>query len=339
MNFKFIFMSIMILGLIVNTASFSDLAFADKPEKNEIKAQKQTAKQEREEARETAKQEREEARETAKQERGDIREFEDSVVITSSSSSSVEKTTICHIPPGNPDNAHTITVGGPAVRAHEAHGDYIEGSCEDEDFNPEDYESKKESRGSESENKESKALDRAQRLIEKLEQKITDLEDRLQKLLAKYESGEYYGNISEGDSEINTFEISLDGTATSIYDDSVTQDMLGKLFMENQVTKQDTTKFKITSGEIEIGGDIYDVAFGKARLSSSGTSGEENSLVIVMQTIDSLDNENTVKMTLGFTTSIEGEFGNPSEEFEILDNSRISEQWFLDGSGELDLKS
>ncbi|MFB5648528.1 MAG: hypothetical protein ACE5RM_03480, partial [Candidatus Nitrosomaritimum aestuariumsis] len=210
----------------MNTASFSDLAFADKPEKNEIKAQKQTAKQEREEA-----------RETAKQERGDIREFEDSVVITSSSSSSVEKTTICHIPPGNPDNAHTITVGGPAVRAHEAHGDYIEGSCED--FNPEDYESKKESRSSESENKESRALDRAQRLIEKLEQKITDLEDRLQKLLGKYESGEYYGNISEGDSEINTFEISLDGTATSIYDDSVTQDMLGKLFMENQVTKQD----------------------------------------------------------------------------------------------------
>jgi hypothetical protein len=55
------------------------------------------------------------------------------VVITSSSSSSVEKTTICHIPPGNPDNAHTITVGGPAVRAHEAHGDYIEGSCEEKD--------------------------------------------------------------------------------------------------------------------------------------------------------------------------------------------------------------
>ncbi|MFZ8938308.1 MAG: hypothetical protein ACO2Y5_08675, partial [Nitrosopumilaceae archaeon] len=58
MNFKFIFMSIMILGLIVNTASFSDLAFADKPEKNEIKAQKETAKQQRDDARETAKQQR-----------------------------------------------------------------------------------------------------------------------------------------------------------------------------------------------------------------------------------------------------------------------------------------
>jgi hypothetical protein len=42
----------------------------------------------------------------------------------------VGKTTICHIPPGNPANAHSITVGNPAVRAHLAHGDKI-GSCED----------------------------------------------------------------------------------------------------------------------------------------------------------------------------------------------------------------
>jgi hypothetical protein len=38
------------------------------------------------------------------------------------------KTTICHIPPGNPANEHTITVGNPAVPAHLAHGDYI-GPC------------------------------------------------------------------------------------------------------------------------------------------------------------------------------------------------------------------
>jgi hypothetical protein len=38
------------------------------------------------------------------------------------------KVTICHIPPGNPDNAHTISVGEPALRAHIAHGDYC-GPC------------------------------------------------------------------------------------------------------------------------------------------------------------------------------------------------------------------
>jgi hypothetical protein len=40
----------------------------------------------------------------------------------------VDKVTICHIPPGNPDNAHEITVGEPAVRAHLAHGDHV-GPC------------------------------------------------------------------------------------------------------------------------------------------------------------------------------------------------------------------
>lgn len=38
------------------------------------------------------------------------------------------KVTICHVPPGNPANAHTITVGAPAVKAHLAHGDTI-GAC------------------------------------------------------------------------------------------------------------------------------------------------------------------------------------------------------------------
>jgi hypothetical protein len=39
------------------------------------------------------------------------------------------KVTICHIPPGNPENAHTISVGASAVAAHLAHGDTL-GPCE-----------------------------------------------------------------------------------------------------------------------------------------------------------------------------------------------------------------
>jgi hypothetical protein len=39
------------------------------------------------------------------------------------------KTTICHVPPGNPDNAHTITIGNSAVEAHfRNHDDYC-GPC------------------------------------------------------------------------------------------------------------------------------------------------------------------------------------------------------------------
>jgi vacuolar-type H+-ATPase subunit E/Vma4 len=324
-------MSIIILGLIVNTASFSDLAFADKPDK--------AAKEAREEVRADAKEAREEVRADAKEAREEIKEFSDSIVVTSSSSSSTEKVTICHIPPGNPANAHTITVGSPAVRAHEAHGDLVDGSCESEEFNPDDYESKKESRLSESSDKESNALERAKRLIEKLEQQVSNLEERLQTLLEKYESGEYYGNISTADSVTNSYNISFEGIASSIYDESVTTEMSGELFMENQVTTSDTSKFKIISGEVIIGDAIYDVAFGKARGSSSGPSGEEDSMVIVLQTIDSEENENTIKMTLGFTSPLEGEFGNPDEEFEILDNSKVSGQWVLDGSGQLSLES
>ncbi len=39
------------------------------------------------------------------------------------------KTTICHIPPGNPANAHTITIAESAWRAHKKHGDY-QGECQ-----------------------------------------------------------------------------------------------------------------------------------------------------------------------------------------------------------------
>ena len=38
------------------------------------------------------------------------------------------KVTICHVPPGNPANEHTITVSENAVPAHLAHGDYL-GEC------------------------------------------------------------------------------------------------------------------------------------------------------------------------------------------------------------------
>ncbi len=47
-----------------------------------------------------------------------------------------EKVTVCHMPPGNPGNAHTITIGAPAVEAHLSHGD-VPGNCDDvEDLPP-----------------------------------------------------------------------------------------------------------------------------------------------------------------------------------------------------------
>jgi hypothetical protein len=50
-----------------------------------------------------------------------------------SSSQSEGKTTICHIPPGNPDNPQTITIGDSAVPDHLANhpGDYV-GPCSED---------------------------------------------------------------------------------------------------------------------------------------------------------------------------------------------------------------
>ena len=39
------------------------------------------------------------------------------------------KVDVCHIPPGNPDNAHTITISENAVSAHLDHGDHL-GACD-----------------------------------------------------------------------------------------------------------------------------------------------------------------------------------------------------------------
>ena len=43
-----------------------------------------------------------------------------------------KKFKICHIPPGNPENAHTITISKSAWEAHKEHGDYKD-KCENDD--------------------------------------------------------------------------------------------------------------------------------------------------------------------------------------------------------------
>ena len=39
-----------------------------------------------------------------------------------------QKITICHLSPGNPTNIQTISIGIPALKAYQKHGDY-EGEC------------------------------------------------------------------------------------------------------------------------------------------------------------------------------------------------------------------
>lgn len=46
-----------------------------------------------------------------------------------------EKVLVCHIPPGNPENARTVRLPQSAVPAHLAHGDYL-GECKSESRHP-----------------------------------------------------------------------------------------------------------------------------------------------------------------------------------------------------------
>ena len=39
---------------------------------------------------------------------------------------------ICHYPPGNPGNPHTIVVDSSSLPAHQGHGDTL-GDCDDDD--------------------------------------------------------------------------------------------------------------------------------------------------------------------------------------------------------------
>ena len=54
-----------------------------------------------------------------------------------SGSQADHKQAVCHIPPGNPDNAHTIVVDDSAVQTHLDHGDTL-GPCPDEPGPPDD---------------------------------------------------------------------------------------------------------------------------------------------------------------------------------------------------------
>jgi len=45
------------------------------------------------------------------------------------------KVDVCHIPPGNPQNAFTVNVGEPSLSAHLGHGDSL-GACASSELDP-----------------------------------------------------------------------------------------------------------------------------------------------------------------------------------------------------------
>jgi len=171
----------------------------------------------------------------------------------------------------------------------------------------------------------------SQELYDDLLQQISELEERIQKLLEKYESGEYHGNVPEVDSEITSYTISFTGSAISQDDDSVSS-VEGEIYIDSLMTTSNTSKYTVTGGEISVDSIYYDFVFGKVRVTSSG-----NIMLIgqVMNWADENDDSSTIKLVIQSDTPLEGGFGSESLDIEILPQSKIASQWYLSGLGTL----
>src|SRR3989338_4491020 len=96
---------------------------------------------------------------------------------------------------------------------------------------------------------ENKAQENADQIILQLQQKIDQLEERLQNLLDKFETGEYFGTVINADTTPDAYSVSFDGLATSL-DDDLVADMDGDIYLESITTGTDSFKLRITGGEI-----------------------------------------------------------------------------------------
>ncbi len=182
---------------------------------------------------------------------------------------------------------------------------------------------------------ENKAQENAEQIILQLQQKIDQLEQRLQGLLDKFETGEYFGTVTNADTMPDSYSISFNGLATSLDDDSIVSDVDGDIYLESITTGTDSFKLRITGGEILIGDTFYDFVFGKARLSSSDGN---TSMIILGQVMDDQGNINTIRLTLDTATALTGEFGTEPVLFDIdSSRSKIAKQWCIDASGEFSL--
>ena len=201
----------------------------------------------------------------------------------------------------------------------------------------EDDDKKSEEELSELAEHEVEAKENAEQIILKLQQQIEQLEQRLQVLLEKFETGEYFGPVPEPDPVPTSYSISFAGTATSLDDDSVVTDVDGEIFLETLMTRTYTSKLRITGGEILVGDTFYDFVIGKARVSSAGPSGEKDSMIILGQVMDDEGNVNTIKVILDAQSPLTGNFGLEPVEFEITSKSKIAKQWNLSATGQLSL--
>ncbi len=184
--------------------------------------------------------------------------------------------------------------------------------------------------------KEKLSEERASQLIAEFEKKIQEMGQRLEKLLQKLEDGKYYGPINDVDPTPTSYTISINGVASQVSNPTNIVSLDGTIFLENLSTKNNFKKFSVTGGELFLGDEIiYDMVFGKARLSSSGHGGEKDSMVVIAQVTDGSE-VRTLKMNLNLSDSFDS-------QTELLDvkvlhpRSKIASEWLLSAQGTISL--
>ncbi len=171
----------------------------------------------------------------------------------------------------------------------------------------------------------------SQEMYDDLQQKYDELKEQMQILMAMLDSGEYYGNVPEVDSEINSYTISFTGSATSTDDDSIV-DAEGEIYIESLMTGESASKYTVTGGEITIDDTFYEYVFGKVRVSSGN-------MIIIGQVLDWTgdDDSTTIKLVIHSDMPLGGDFGSEPIDVEILPQSKIAGQWHLSGTGSLSI--
>ncbi|WP_157832532.1 hypothetical protein [Candidatus Nitrosotenuis chungbukensis] len=174
----------------------------------------------------------------------------------------------------------------------------------------------------------------AQDRVSELEQKIDQLEQRIQSLLQRLETGAYFGRMGDPESITESFNISFDGSATSI-GDTTAADFSGEIFVESLSTSNNVSTFRVTGGELFVGDELYDVVFGKMRIISHGDPNTNDTILLISEVIDEQDHITTLRLSLTSEVSLDGDLVEPVNLKMLSPQSKIAGQWFLDASAQM----
>lgn len=180
---------------------------------------------------------------------------------------------------------------------------------------------------------EEKFHEKPDKIIQRLEEKSEKLNLRTQKLLEKINEGNYMGEkitLSDNPTEYKLIFNSI--SASSIGDKQQNSNMIGSMNFTTFDSSNTNLKLKLEECHILVDDIPYSCGFGKARTISFGSTGENNSLVIIAFLEDNLSHE--VHTTLKIFLQSDIPISQIEESnVEILGpQSKVSHLWFLNGT-------